>query len=109
MAATVCNSWLAAEVLFESWRIETLPTGALQSRPGMFLLLGCKLLWLCNFEDSRTFSMKTKNVIFFCNEFLSLTFHQVFSSEFPLYGMLILFHKGTVLVRKKQKLRVLSV
>ena len=30
------NSWLAAKVLFESWRIETLPTGALQSRPGMF-------------------------------------------------------------------------
>lgn len=74
------------------------------SRDPACLLLGCKLLWLCNSEDSRTFSMKTKIVIFFLWwNLLSLKFHQVFSSKFPLYGMLILFHKKVHLVRKKKR------
>lgn len=77
------------------------------SRDPACLLLGCKLLWLCNSEDSRTFSMKTKIVIFFLWwNLLSLKFHQVFSSKFPLYGMLILFHKKVHLVRKKRDLRL---
>ena len=40
---------------------------------------------------------------------MKFQFHQVFSSEFPLYGMLLLFHKGTSFFRKKRELRVLSV
>lgn len=75
------------------------------SRDPACLLLRCKLLWLCNFEDSRTFSMKTKIVIFFL-----WCFFLIFdiSSGFFFWispfitGCLFLFHKGTSCREKKE-------